>query len=80
MKYPLGAPLAKSLVRTAKKFLRGMWQVLQSSNSPCTSWYWLLAGLVWQSSQAAVVGMWLADLPVAVTPLWQLAHEPITAE
>ena len=31
---------------------------------------------VWQASQAAVVGMCDADLPVAVVPLWQVPHEP----
>ncbi|HWD21641.1 MAG TPA: hypothetical protein VG591_00770, partial [Burkholderiales bacterium] len=28
----------------------------------------------WQDSHAAVVGTWLADLPLAVVPLWQLAQ------
>ncbi|MBT9444826.1 MAG: hypothetical protein IV086_03900 [Hyphomonadaceae bacterium] len=34
---------------------------------------------VWQSSQAAVVAMWFAGLPVAFVPLWQLAHVPVVA-
>jgi hypothetical protein len=29
---------------------------------------------LWQVSQTAVVGKWLADLALAVTPLWQLAQ------
>ena len=28
--------------------------------------------MVWQASQALVVVMWVADLPVAWVPLWQL--------
>ena len=30
----------------------------------------------WHWSQAAVVGMWPLFLPVAVEPLWHVAHEP----
>jgi hypothetical protein len=30
----------------------------------------------WQVSQAAVVETWFKDFPVAVEPLWQVAHEP----
>ena len=29
-------------------------------------------------SHAAVVGMWLAGLPSAIVPLWQLAQVPVT--
>jgi hypothetical protein len=32
---------------------------------------------LWQVSQGCVVGMWLADLPRAVEPLWQVA-QPLT--
>ena len=34
----------------------------------------------WHWSQAAVVGMWPLFLPVAVEPLWQVAHEPAVTE
>ena len=30
----------------------------------------------WQASQACVVCTWLVGLPVALLPLWQVAHEP----
>ena len=30
----------------------------------------------WQTSQAWVVGKWLAGLPVAIDPLWQVAQPP----
>ena len=33
---------------------------------------------LWQVSQVAVVNIWVADLPVPLTPLWQLAH-PVVA-
>ena len=36
--------------------------------------------VVWQSSQTELVVMWVADLPVAVVPLWQLAQVPVTLE
>ncbi len=36
------------------------------------------AVVLWQSSQAAVVGKWLDGLPGALDPLWQLAQVPIT--
>jgi hypothetical protein len=32
----------------------------------------------WQLLHAAVVGTWVAGLPVATVPLWQLAQVPIT--
>ncbi len=32
--------------------------------------------VLWQLSQAAVVGIWPADLPVAVLPLWQVEQAP----
>jgi hypothetical protein len=32
--------------------------------------------LLWQESQAWVVGKWLAGLPVAWLPLWQVEQEP----
>jgi hypothetical protein len=33
------------------------------------------AGLtLWHEKQLTVVGMWLAVLPVAVLPLWQVEH------
>jgi hypothetical protein len=32
--------------------------------------------VLWQVSQEAVVGTWLADLPVAVLPLWQVEQAP----
>ena len=32
--------------------------------------------VVWQVSQAAVVGRWVEGLPVAVVPLWQVAQVP----
>jgi hypothetical protein len=31
---------------------------------------------LWQLSQDANVGKWLPVLPLAVVPLWQVAHEP----
>jgi hypothetical protein len=34
------------------------------------------AVVLWHPSQACVVGTWAAGLPVAVEPLWQVAHEP----
>ena len=33
----------------------------------------------WQSSQVLELAMWVADLPVAVVPLWQLEQVPMTA-
>jgi len=33
--------------------------------------------LRWQFSQAVVVGRWLDGLPVAVVPLWQVAHPDV---
>jgi hypothetical protein len=36
-----------------------------------------LAVLLWQVSQAAVVATWVAGLPVAVLPLWQLAQPDV---
>jgi hypothetical protein len=35
--------------------------------------------VVWQSSQKLLDAMWVADLPVAVLPLWQLKQDPRTA-
>jgi len=32
--------------------------------------------VLWQVSQAAVVGIWLVGLPVAVVPLWQVEQVP----
>ena len=47
-------------------------------------WFTALAGLQavvrWQSSHIVLVEMCVADLPVAVVPLWQLAHVPVTLE
>jgi hypothetical protein len=34
--------------------------------------------VVWQSSQALVVLMWVVFLPVAFTPLWQEEQLPVT--
>jgi hypothetical protein len=34
---------------------------------------------MWQSSQVLLDGMWLPGLPVAVEPLWQVKHAPVTA-
>ncbi len=34
---------------------------------------------VWQPSQKVVVLMWVPDWPVAVTPSWQLTHEPMVS-
>jgi len=34
------------------------------------------AEVLWQESQAAVVGMWPAGLPLAVEPLWQVEQVP----
>jgi hypothetical protein len=34
---------------------------------------------LWQLSQPAVVDRWLAVLPVATAPLWQLEHPVLTA-
>ncbi len=31
---------------------------------------------LWQTSQERVVTKWVAGLPVAVVPLWQLAQAP----
>ena len=36
----------------------------------------VIATFAWHWSQAAVVGMWLFFLPVAVEPVWQVAHRP----
>ena len=36
--------------------------------------------VVWQSPQTLVVARWVADLPVAVVPLWQDEQVPVTAE
>ena len=49
---------------------------------PSTSaWLTLVTGfqvlVEWQSSQVAVVAMWVADLPVAVVPLWQDEQLPL---
>ena len=33
----------------------------------------------WQVEHSAVVAMWLAGLPLALVPLWQLAQVPMTA-
>jgi len=35
--------------------------------------------VAWQLAQSAVVAIWLADFPVAVLPLWQVAQAPFTA-
>ena len=32
--------------------------------------------VVWQASQDRAVTMWVDDFPVALVPLWQVAHEP----
>jgi hypothetical protein len=44
-----------------------------------TVWF-IVAGLntvvLWQASHEAVVGMWVAFLPVAVVPLWHVAQLP----
>ena len=32
--------------------------------------------VLWQVSHACVVGIWIAGLPVAVLPLWQVAQVP----
>jgi hypothetical protein len=32
--------------------------------------------VLWQVSQAWVVGIWVEDLPVAEVPLWQVAQDP----
>ncbi|MFH1819749.1 MAG: hypothetical protein ABIK08_08855 [Pseudomonadota bacterium] len=34
------------------------------------------AVVLWHESHEAVVGIWVAGLPVAVVPLWQVAHVP----
>ena len=34
------------------------------------------AVVVWQSSQAVLVAIWLLDLPVALVPLWQEGNWP----
>lgn len=34
--------------------------------------------MTWQSSQLLLVAMWVAGLPVAVVPLWQLKQVPVT--
>ncbi len=34
------------------------------------------AVVLWHESQAAVVGIWLLGLPVAVEPLWQVEQVP----
>ena len=36
-----------------------------------------LVVLVWQVSHAAVVGTWVAGLPLAVVPLWQVAQPDV---
>jgi hypothetical protein len=42
--------------------------------------WFIVAGLntvvLWQASHEAVVGMWVAFLPVAVVPLWHVAQLP----
>ena len=35
--------------------------------------------VTWQLSQSAVEAIWVADLPVALVPLWQLAQVPVTS-
>ncbi len=56
-----------------------LWQV---KHMPLTPEWSKFAGshaaVLWQSSQAAVVGRWLEGLPGATDPLWQLAQVPIT--
>jgi len=52
-----------------------VWHVLHLPVT--TSWVWFhLLGFhaltVWQLAQLPVVGRWLANLPVAALPLWQL--------
>jgi hypothetical protein len=56
--------------------LTPLWQVEQL---PGVTLSWLTvagvqARVVWQSSQLWLVGKWLADFPVEILPLWQLAH------
>ena len=60
------------------------WQVVQPLVMPL--WFITpgtrLFGLVWQSVQACVVGMWLAGLLVTpllneVVELWQVPHSPV---
>jgi hypothetical protein len=55
-----------------------LWQVEQV---PGATPVWLkVAGVqalvLWQLSQACVVGIWLVGLPVAVEPLWQVEQVP----
>jgi hypothetical protein len=55
-----------------------LWQV---EHVPGATPAWLkVAGVqalvLWQVSQAAVVGIWPVGLPVAVAPLWQVEQVP----
>jgi hypothetical protein len=36
------------------------------------------ATVAWQASQAVVALMWLAPVPVALTPSWQVAQRSVT--
>ena len=54
----------------------------QEAQVPGATLLWLIvAGLqpvvLWQESQAAVVGRWLPGLPLALVPLWQLEQDPV---
>ena len=54
-----------------------LWQLEQPVVT--TTLAWNLAGvqlvkLLWQVPQVAEVDKWVADLPVALLPLWQLAQ------
>ena len=57
-----------------------LWHVLHAV-AVTTVWF-IVAGLnttvVWHGSHEAVVGMCVAFLPVAVVPLWHVAHVPAT--
>ena len=35
--------------------------------------------VLWQVLHCAVVAMWVADLPIATDPLWQLEQVPTTS-
>jgi len=56
-----------------------LWQLAQPDVMPV--WFIFapakLVVLVWQVSQAALVGRCVAGLPLAVVPLWQLAQPDV---
>jgi hypothetical protein len=58
-----------------------LWQLAQVPVTlEWSKWVGTHARVEWQSSQGAVVWMWVGVLPGAVVPLWQLAQVPVTAK